>query len=83
MKIQHSEPIEKANGSKVSVTNYVIEGSAPGVLHTYIPDETRMTDRGEPVKWDLVVVARNRITWHRKDWPEGAYTRMLRRCEAG
>ena len=81
MQIHHSEPIESANGTTTSVTDYVIEGEAPGVLHTYIPGETRTTDDGTPVKWDLVVVGRNRIAWHRADWPEGALTRMLRRCE--
>jgi len=82
MKIHHSEPIESANGKTTSVTDYVVERSSPLMLHTYIPDETRRTDTGEPVKWDLVVVARNRITWHRADWPEGAFTGMLRRCDA-
>jgi len=82
MKIHHSEPIDGFDGKKTSVTNYVIEGSGDGVLHTYIPDETRKTDAGDPVKWDLIVVARNRVAWHRADWPEGGLTGMLRRCPA-
>lgn len=81
MQIHHSEPIESATGDTTSVTDYVIEGSGPRVLHTYIPGETRLTDSGDPVKWDLVVIGRNRIAWHRADWPQGGYTGMLRRCE--
>jgi hypothetical protein len=81
MRIYHSEPIEGFDGEKTSVTDYVIEGSEPGVLHTFIPAETRKTDAGEPVKWDLVAVGRNRIAWHRADWPEAGLTDMLRRCD--
>lgn len=81
MEIHHSEPIERANGSMESVTRYVIERSSPLVLHTFIPDESRLTEAGEPVKWDLVVIGRNRLAWHRADWPEGSFTGMLRRCD--
>lgn len=80
MQIHHSEPITNSAGETRTVTDYVIEGTGPLLLHTYIPDETRLTDTGEPVKWDLVVIGRNRIAWHRADWPEGSYTGMLRRC---
>lgn len=81
MWIHHSEPYE-SDGEMRSVTPYVIEGYTPMVLHTFIPHETRLTDAGDPVRWDLVVAARNRLVWHRRDWPEGAMTRALRRCEA-
>lgn len=83
MFIHHSEPYETEDGEMRSVTPYVIEGDGPGVLHTFIPDETRLTDAGDPVKWDLVVVARNRLAWHRTDWPGGGLTKMLRRCGDG
>ena len=80
MKIHHSEPITNSAGETTDVTNYVVEGGDADVLHTYIPGETRLDDNGNPVKWDLVLIARNRIAWHRADWPEGATTGMLRRC---
>ena len=82
MKIHHSEPIESANGTTTSVTDYVVEGSSASALHTYIPGETRLDDNGQPVKWDLVLVGRNRLAWHRTDWPEGSLTGMLRPCPA-
>ena len=80
MQIHHSEPIEDEDGTTRTVTDYVIEGWTPLMLKTFIPNETRLTQAGDPVKWDLVVVGRNRIAWHRADWPAGALTRMLRRC---
>jgi hypothetical protein len=81
MQIHHTPPIEDEDGSKISMTPYVIEGSSPRMLNTFIPTETRLTEDGKPVKWDLVVLARNRLAWHRADWPEGATTGMLRRCQ--
>ena len=80
MKIHHSKPIESANGTITSVTDYVVERSSASTLHTYIPGETRLDDNGRPVKWDLVLVGRNRLAWHRTDWPEGSLTGMLRPC---
>jgi len=80
MTITHSEPFERADGTTASITNYVIEGSSPGVLHTYITDESRVTDEGDPAKWDLVLVARNRLAWHRTDWQEGSLTGTLEPC---
>lgn len=64
-----------------SETQYVIEGAQPTVLNTYIVDESRLTEAGDPVQWDLVLVGRNRMAWHRTDWEEGALTGPLMRCE--
>lgn len=83
MTITHSEPFEREDGSMESVTNYVVEGATATALNTFIPEETRLTEDGVPVKWDLVMVARNRLVWHRTDWPEGSLTAALRRCSAG
>lgn len=82
MTIHHSEPIEMSDGSTTSLTNYVVEGGTARVLHTYIPDETRLDEKGAPVKWDLVLIARNRLAWRRADWPEDVTTGMLRPCAA-
>jgi hypothetical protein len=81
MTITQSEPFKTPDGEMRSVTEYVIEGVEPTVLHTFIPDETRRTDEGSPVKWDLVTLSRNRMTWHRTDWPEDGRTAALRRCD--
>lgn len=81
MTITHSEPYERSPGVMVSVTNYVIDGSSPLTLHTQIADETEVTEDGRPVKWDLVVLARDRFVWHRGDWPEGQFTKSMLRCD--
>lgn len=83
MVIRHAEPYERSDGTMTDETHYVIEGSTPTVLNTYIPDETRLTDEGDPVKWDLVVVGRNRLAWHRTDWAAGGLTKALVRCPSG
>lgn len=80
MTILHKEPFEGPDGSMRSETQYVVEASSPTVLNTFIVDEHRLTDSGEPVKWDLVVVARNQLAWHRTDWQDGALTDALMRC---
>lgn len=81
MTIYHSELIELESGEMVSETPYVIEGSSPGVLHTYILGETRLTEDGVPVKWDLIMIARSRFVWRATNWPEGASSSMMLRCE--
>jgi hypothetical protein len=80
MKIHHSEPIEGMDGSTTSVTNYVIDSATKSTLSTYIPEETRVDANGSPVRWNLVLVGRNRMAWHRADWPEDSLTGMLRPC---
>jgi hypothetical protein len=62
------------------VTEYIVEGSGVNVLHTYIIDESRLTDTGVPVKWDLVMVAPDVMAWHRTDWQAERTTRRLVRC---
>jgi hypothetical protein len=62
-----------------SATEYVVEGVGTNVLHTRIIDESRLTDAGVPVKWDLVVVAPDVLAWHRTDWrPDGTSPRLVR-----
>jgi hypothetical protein len=80
MTIKQSEPFESPDGEMRSVTEYVIEGVEPTVLHTFIPEETRRTDAGVPVKWDLVILSNGRLAWHRTDWVEGSLTAALTRC---
>jgi hypothetical protein len=80
MTITHSEPFAGSDGAMRSVTDYVIEGSTPTTLHTFIVDESRVTEKGEPVKWDLVALAPDRLSWHRTDWQEGGLTGALMRC---
>ncbi|MGO4853791.1 hypothetical protein [Phaeovulum sp. W22_SRMD_FR3] len=48
-----------------------------------IEGETRLTEAGNPVEWDLRMVDANHFCWHRADWPPLACTKMLERCSTG
>ncbi|HEY4672492.1 MAG TPA: hypothetical protein VIG78_10530 [Gemmatimonadaceae bacterium] len=42
--------------------------------------ETRLTDKGVPVVWDLVLFGPDEYHWHRADWQSWMYTAGVRRC---
>jgi hypothetical protein len=44
--------------------------------------ETRTTDAGVPVEWDLLMLNADAFCWHRTDWSPGACTPLLKRCPA-
>jgi hypothetical protein len=45
-----------------------------------LPDETRHDASGRPVTWDLIVMDKNQMCWHRSDWPQYGCTRSISRC---
>lgn len=53
---------------------------APFTVRLDMQGEDRRTDAGALVKWDLVLMSRDRYHWHRTDWPEGGITAAIRRC---
>jgi hypothetical protein len=42
--------------------------------------ETRKTDAGVPVEWDLQMLNADTFCWRRTDWTASACTALLRRC---
>jgi hypothetical protein len=76
-------PFEGPDGVFDSITSYIVRSWSDTRIRAYIPGETRLTDDGEPVEWDLIVISPDRLTWHRADWADGAATRSLRRCDTG
>jgi hypothetical protein len=44
------------------------------------PAESRGTDAGELVVWDLILVSRDTYRWRRLDWPASGRTRDVVRC---
>jgi hypothetical protein len=44
------------------------------------PVETRRTDAGDLVTWDLVLLSRDAYRWRRLDWPASGGTRDVVRC---
>lgn len=65
--------ILQAGGTVLPNLPYVIRGAVVG--------ETRRTDRGEPVVWDLILASPNRYHWHRTDWGELGLTGAVVRCD--
>lgn len=51
-------------------------------LRGAIRGETRLTDDGKPVVWDLVMFGPNEYRWHRTDWASYDYTKPVDRCNA-
>lgn len=52
----------------------------PYVVRASMNGETRTTEAGELVIWDLVMATPNRYHWHRTDWPDLGVTNAVIRC---
>ena len=80
MMIAASKPYEGADGKFDSVAVYDIEAHTPTWIRGAIRGETRLTDAGKPVVWDLVLRSEDRYVWHRTDWEPRGSTAAIRRC---
>lgn len=80
MTIAASKPYEGADGKLDSIVVYDILSHTLASIRGAIRGETRVTDAGEPVVWDLVLRSPNHYAWHRTDWFRGALTRDIQRC---
>jgi hypothetical protein len=80
MTIAASKPYEGADGKLDSIAVYDILSHTGGSIRGAIRGETRLTDDGAPVVWDLVLQGPNNYAWHRTDWLRGAVTREIQRC---
>ncbi len=61
------------------VTTYDVEFVSRSTIRGVIRNETRVTDAGAPVVWDLVLTSPDEYRWQRTDVP-GRYTASIRRC---
>ena len=61
---------------------YDILSQSPSRIRGAIRGEDRLTDRGVPVVWDLVMFGPDEYRWHRTDWSSGGYTASIYRCKA-
>ena len=62
------------------VTRYVLHEVTRSSIRGRITDETRLTDRGDPMVWDLVLTSPDSYRWRGTEWPAGAYTGAVVRC---
>ena len=63
-----------------SAAAYEIIDEAPNAMRLRLIGETRSTEAGVPVVWDLILLDADRFCWHRTDWQGGACTKPLTRC---
>lgn len=80
MVLTHTLPWTDSEGAEHRVAEYDILEASRRHVRGRIRGETRRTDAGEPVVWDLVLRSRHEYRWHRTDWPKGSYTKPVRRC---
>ena len=81
MTIAASKPYDGADGKRDSVAVYDIEAHTRHSIRGAIRGETRLTNAGKPVIWDLVLRSPDRYVWHRTDWPERGSTGVIERCK--
>ena len=59
---------------------YDILEHEPARIRGAIRGEKRLTEKGVPVVWDLLLRGPNLYTWHRTDWPGMQTTQLIIRC---
>ena len=71
-------------GASDPVTTYDVQFVSRSTIRGAIRGETRMTDDGKPVVWDLVLTSPDEYRWKRTDWRSTpwSYTGRIRRCPA-
>ena len=69
-------------GVPESVAVYDISAHSNHHVRGQIRGETRLTDAGKPVVWDLELTSDSSYTWHRADWASFNHTAQIRRCPA-
>lgn len=83
MIITAAHPYRRPDGRLDSVAFYDIQAHTASWIRGAIRGETRQTEDGRPVVWDLVLTSPDRYVWHRTDWLAGMHTREIRRCPWG
>jgi hypothetical protein len=79
MTISNAVPIVDSSGIPHQATIYDIEEHGDRIRGR-IRGETRTTEAGEPVVWDLVLTSRDSYAWARAGWSVGGQTREIERC---
>jgi hypothetical protein len=83
MYIAHRVPWKDSTGLEHRVAEYGIQSHSPSQIRGLIRGETRLTETGVPVVWDLILTSPNSYAWHRTDWPPNGRTKEVARCPAG
>jgi hypothetical protein len=81
MDLKAEKPVMGSHGEVESEARYRIVSQSGSALRMQMEGETRETDGGSPVVWDLVMRSEDEYCWRRTDWPYRACTAPIRRCE--
>lgn len=71
---------KSVDGEPPTITKYKLLGEGPGFMRMAMEGETRTTDEGDLVKWDMVLLDPDSYCWHRTDWQGGGCTQPANRC---
>ena len=69
-----------STGVDSTVTEYAIQRFTGSSIRGAIQGETRLTEAGKPVVWDLVLTSEDSYQWHRTDWLPCQRTGTIKRC---
>jgi hypothetical protein len=83
MTITQNEPWTDPAGVVHQVTVYDLWEHSRRHVRGQIRGETRLTEKGEPVVWDLVLTSADSYQWRRTDLPSFAGSAPIHRCPAG
>ncbi|MGF1671430.1 MAG: DUF2059 domain-containing protein [Balneolaceae bacterium] len=75
------QPLQTDENEYQSDFLYNIQEVQPRFVRAQIEGETRLTDNGEPVIWDLMVISSDELCWRRTDWNVTSCTNKIIRCQ--
>jgi hypothetical protein len=78
--LTYARPRVTEAGEEPNLHVYRILGFGHRYVRGQIIGERRVTDAGEPVVWDFVILDRDAFCWSRTDWQAGGCTAPLIRC---
>ena len=80
MEVRHPKGAVVGSKAPEVVTVYRVLAEGPRALRMEIVGETRRTERGDPVVWDLILLSDDSYCWRRTDWPPQGCTGRVLRC---
>lgn len=73
--------IKRHNGAMTRTYTYDILGAETRSLTLRLVDEVRTIETGDPIVWELVLVAPDTFRWRATHWSEPGYNRVVgKRC---
>jgi hypothetical protein len=80
MEVRHPKGAVIGDEPPSALTVYRILAEGPSSLRMEVIGETRKTESGNPVVWDLILLSSDSYCWRRTDWPPQECTGRVLRC---